>query len=118
MEDSPCEKKLLIVLSDASPSDDRCAKDGPFYRNREYTDSVGIADTAGEIRRLRQQGIQVLGVFMGIEKDIPAAREIFGRDFCENPGHRTFCRIRRKSDYKVTAQSLDIPSLLHIQERF
>ena len=81
MEDSPCEKKLLIVLSDASPSDDRCAKDGPFYRNREYTDSVGIADTAGEIRRLRQQGIQVLGVFMGIEKDIPAAREIFGRDF-------------------------------------
>lgn len=81
MEDSPCEKKLLIVLSDASPSDDRCAKDGPFYRNREYTDSVGIADTAGEIHRLRQQGIQVLGVFMGIEKDIPAAREIFGRDF-------------------------------------
>ena len=81
MEESPCEKRLLIMLSDASPSDDRCAKEGPFYQNHEYTDSVGIQDTAKEVRNLRKRGIQVLGVFMGIEKDIPAAKEIFGRDF-------------------------------------
>ena len=81
MEASPCERRLLIMLSDASPCDDQAAKEGPFYRNKEYTDQIGIQDTAKEIRALKKQGIQVLGVFMGIEKDVPAAKEIFGRDF-------------------------------------
>lgn len=81
MQEAPEEKKLLIVLTDASPNDDRIAREGPFYRNREYLGEVGIRDTAGEVRALRNRGICVLGVFMGAENDVEAAREIFGREF-------------------------------------
>ncbi|MCU6746196.1 hypothetical protein OCV51_00725 [Faecalicatena acetigenes] len=103
MKSSPCERRLLIMLSDASPCDDHAAKEGPFYRNKEYTDQIGIQDTAKEIRALRKQGIQVLGVFMGIEKDIPAAKEIFGRDFV---------KIRDISHFADSVGNMIVRSLL------
>lgn len=81
MENAPGEKKLMIVLTDASPNDDRIAREGPFYRNREYLGEVGIRDAAEEVRALRGRGVHVLGVFMGAEKDVEAAKKIFGREF-------------------------------------
>lgn len=81
MQKAPGEKKLLIVLTDASPNDDRIAREGPFYRNREYLGETGIRDAAREVRVLRSCGICVLGVFMGAETDVESAGKIFGRTF-------------------------------------
>ena len=81
MESSPKERKLLLILTDASPEDDKIAGEGAFYQNREYTDALAVQDTAKEIQSLKKKGIQPIGIFMGSESGIPAAREIFGRDF-------------------------------------
>ncbi len=40
-----------------------------------------MRDAGAEIRRLRQSGIFVLGVFSGLPDDLPAEQLIFGRDF-------------------------------------
>lgn len=74
-------EKLLIMLTDASPNDEFCAAEGSRLKNREYVDTVGIRDTAHEVHTLKNRGIRVLGIFMGLDQDVKAAREIFGRDF-------------------------------------
>ena len=38
-------------------------------------------DTGTEVRRLRQNGVAVLGVFAGEETELDAERRIFGKDF-------------------------------------
>ena len=73
-------KKLLIVLSDGKPYD--VLVNRPNARNpKPYRDREAIYDTATEIRRLRLQGVQVLGVFTGKETELPAEHRIFGKDF-------------------------------------
>lgn len=81
MEASPAPKKILILLTDASPNDDFRAGEGSRFKNREYADELAIQDTAREVRALRMQGISVLGVFLGLESSIKAAQQIFGKDF-------------------------------------
>ena len=46
-----------------------------------YKGIVGIKDTALEVRKARKQGILVLGVFTGKEKDLEAEKIIYGKDF-------------------------------------
>ncbi len=76
----PEENKVLIVLSDGRPND--LVVNRPNVRNPSvYTGEYAIKDTAAEVRRLRSQGIAVLGVFAGAEQDLLAARRIFGKDF-------------------------------------
>ncbi|MBS6397191.1 MAG: nitric oxide reductase activation protein [Clostridiales bacterium] len=76
----PEENKVLIVLSDGRPND--LAVNRPNVRNPAvYTGEYAIKDTAGEVRRIRGQGISVLGVFAGEEQDLMAERRIFGKDF-------------------------------------
>lgn len=81
MEHSPKEKRILVVLTDASPQDDQSATEGAFYKNNEYTDELAIKDTEKEIHNLKSNNIQVIGIFMGSERGIIAAKEIFGKDF-------------------------------------
>ena len=81
MEDSPMAEKILIMLTDASPADDCPSAEGSLFRRREYADALAVNDTAREIRVLRQKGIRVLGVFMGLESSIKDAVTIFGTDF-------------------------------------
>lgn len=74
------EHKVMIVLSDGRPYD--VILNRPNARNPQpYQGKYAIADTAFEIRKLRNQGICVLGVFAGEEKDLPAEKKIFGKDF-------------------------------------
>lgn len=74
------EQKVLIILSDGRPYD--VVVNRPGNKNPEpYRDEYAVADTASEVRKLRQQGIAVLGVFAGEEKDLTAERRIFGKDF-------------------------------------
>lgn len=74
------EKKILIILSDGKPYD--VILNRPNARNPQpYHGSYAIKDTAFEIRRLRNAGVAVLGVFHGEEKELEAEKKIFGKDF-------------------------------------
>lgn len=74
------EKKILIVLSDGRPYD--VIVNRPNARNpKPYQGSYAVSDTATEVRRLRSQGVSVLGVFAGEEKDLATEKKIFGKDF-------------------------------------
>lgn len=81
MEHSPKGKRILVVLTDASPQDDQSAMEGAFYKNNEYTDELAIKDTEKEIHNLKSNNIQVIEIFMGSERGTIAAKEIFGKDF-------------------------------------
>lgn len=74
------EGKILIVLSDGRPND--VTVNRPNCQNPQpYFGEYAVKDTAFEVRRLRGNGICVLGVFTGKEKDLVAEKKIFGRDF-------------------------------------
>lgn len=74
------EKKILIILSDGRPYD--VIVNRPNARNpAPYHGSYAISDTATQIRNLRNQGVSVLGVFAGEEKDLETEKRIFGKDF-------------------------------------
>lgn len=77
------EHKILIVLSDGKPNDERVA--GVFNRmlstGKSYKGDLAIDDTAQQVRLLRSKGIAVLGVFTGRDSDLAAQRRIFGKDF-------------------------------------
>lgn len=79
MEQSQKPKKLLFMFSDASPQDDQIAGEGAFYRDREYTDALAVKDTVNEVQRLKNYGIDVIGIFMGSAHDSELATKIFGR---------------------------------------
>lgn len=74
------EKKIMIILSDGRPYDviiNRTNAKNP----EPYQGKAAIADTATEVRRLRNLDVSVLGVFAGEEKDLATEKKIFGKDF-------------------------------------
>ena len=74
------EKKIMIILSDGRPYD--VIINRPNAKNPEpYQGKAAIADTATEVRRLRNLDVSVLGVFAGEEKDPATEKKIFGKDF-------------------------------------
>lgn len=74
------EKKILIVLSDGRPYD--VIVNRPNARNPQpYQGKYAVLDTGTEVRRLRNLGVCVLGVFAGEEKDLASEKKIFGKDF-------------------------------------
>lgn len=98
MEQSPAQKHLLILLTDASPNDGRrIQSDGSNPFSRDYGGAAGVTDAAAEVHALRQKGIRVAAVFMGENSAVPAAEKIFGRDFV---------RIRRMDQLAAAAGKL------------
>ena len=77
---SPYEHKLLIILSDVKPNDSVKIDYGPD-RVAYYENEAGLNDTAIEVRRARSDGIAVVCVFTGEDRDIPSARLVYGHDF-------------------------------------
>ena len=74
------EHKILIILSDGRPYD--VILNRPNARNPQpYHGKYAVRDTGFEVRKLRNQGVCVLGVFAGEEKDLAAEKKIFGKDF-------------------------------------
>ena len=74
------EHKILIVLSDGRPYD--VILNRPNARNPQpYQGKYAISDTAFEVRKLRSKGVCVRGVFAGEEKELPAEKKLFGKDF-------------------------------------
>ena len=81
MNESVCEHRLLIILSDVKPQDVVRIwneEDGSFL---SYEAETGVLDTAYEVRRARAEGIAVICVFTGDDEDLPAAKTVYGRDF-------------------------------------
>ena len=81
INESPCEHRMLIILSDVKPQDVvRIVQDdsGDYV---SYEKEVGIRDTAFEVRRTRADGIAVICVFTGEDEDVPAAKTVYGREF-------------------------------------
>ena len=79
LEDSPCEHKLVILLSDVKPNDViQIDQSGTFV---DYAKDAGIQNTAMELRALTYKGIQVMCVFTGKDDDLPAAHTVYGRNF-------------------------------------
>ena len=66
-----------------------------------------MRDTAYEVRKLRGEGVYVLGVFAGKEKDLAAEKKIFGKDFAYIREIANFSRVtgrylRRLLDWEGT----------------
>lgn len=79
LEDSPCEHKLVILLSDAAPNDViKVPRNGEYH---DYTGDLGIQNAAMEVRALQHRGVSVICVFTGKDEAIPAAHTIYGRNF-------------------------------------
>ena len=80
LQDRPEENKVLIVLSDGRPND--IIVNRPNSKNpMPYAGDYAVRDTSFEVRKVRAEGISVLGVFAGEEQDLQAERRIFGKDF-------------------------------------
>ena len=94
MENGEKRKRILLVLTDASPQDDQDSGEGAFYKNKEYTDLLAIQDTAKEVQNLKQKGIQVIGIFMGSARSGEVAGKIFGQNLI---------KIRNISDFSSQA---------------
>lgn len=86
------ENKILIVLSDGRPND--VVVNRPNSRNpKAYCGDYAIKDTAQEVRKARNKGIFVLGVFAGKEQDLQAEKRIFGKDFAYIRDIRNFSNV-------------------------
>ncbi len=86
------EGKILIVLSDGKPND--IIVNRPNSRNpKPYFGDYAVNDTAFEVRKLRSNGVFVLGVFTGKEKDLAAEKKIFGKDFAYIRHIESFSKI-------------------------
>lgn len=84
MEDSPAKNRLLIILTDASPNDDRRMtpekQENTLWR-RAYSDEAGVEDTASEVRTLVASGFHVMAVLTSDDGETTAARKIYGDQF-------------------------------------
>lgn len=47
----------------------------------DYAGTLGIQNTAAEVRSLLRRDISVICVFTGDDEDVPSAHTIYGRDF-------------------------------------
>lgn len=86
------ENKILIVLSDGKPND--VVVNRPNSRNpKPYCGEYAVRDAAQEVRKVRNKGIYVLGVFAGKEQDLQAEKKIFGKDFAYIRDIRNFSNV-------------------------
>lgn len=86
------EKKILIVLSDGRPSAMGLMRPGT-WKPAPYVGEAAIRDTAFEVRKARNRGISVLGIFVGKEEDLGAERKIYGKEFIYTRSINSFAHI-------------------------
>lgn len=75
----PDKKRLLLILTDAAPSDSRRIAPGEKHPlGCDYDGEAGVEDTAQTVRSLEKQNIRVGAIFMGPGRNVPAAKKIYG----------------------------------------
>jgi nitric oxide reductase activation protein len=87
------EHKIVIVFSDGLPNDMVSGRKRANTPER-YVGEAAIRDTAFQIRKLRREGVHVLGIFLGDDSELENERMIYGA---------SFLRIRRAEDFSGTA---------------
>ena len=90
MSRSPCEHRMLIVLSDVKPLDVAKIRKDERDVGVSYDGIRALIDTANEVRRLRAEGISVICIFTGEDVDLPYARMVYGQDFVRIRDHSHF----------------------------
>ena len=86
MEREQADHRLLILLSDANPNDDqKIPRDGFLPGGRDYGGTRGVKDAAAEAGVLRKKGLSPVCIFTGSDRELPNAREIYGRDLVRIP---------------------------------
>lgn len=84
---APKEKRLLILLTDASPNDShRIPPGGKYPLGRDYSDAPAVEDAAREVRDLRRQGVRVAAVYMGSTFHAADAQRIYGESLARIRG--------------------------------
>lgn len=78
---SPCEHKMLIILSDVKPLDIAKIRKDEYDPGVSYDEIRALTDTAHEVRRLRAEGLSVLCIFTGEDEDLPSAKMVYGNEF-------------------------------------
>ena len=87
------DHKILIVFSDGLPNDmvsGRRRSDTP----EKYIGEAAIRDTCAQVRKLRREGVHVIGIFLGEDGELENERMIYGA---------SFLRIRRAEDFGGSA---------------
>ena len=92
LKERPEENKILIMLSDGRPNSLGSNRPGR-RRPAPYLGEEAIKDTATEVRKLRNQGVAVLGIFVGDEENLYAEKKIFGKDFTYTTNVASFAHI-------------------------
>ncbi|MGO3752068.1 MAG: hypothetical protein ACTJGH_04785 [Peptoniphilaceae bacterium] len=77
------ERKILIVLSDGKPNNEtNLGLVGSGKTNvKSYSNEIAIKDSYENVLSSRMKGIDVLGVFTGLEEDLESEKKIYGSDF-------------------------------------
>ena len=89
----PEEHKIVIVFSDGLPNDmvsGRARAGVP----EKYVGDAAIRDTCAQVRKLRREGVHVIGIFLGGDDELENERMIYGA---------SFLRIRRAEDFGGSA---------------
>ena len=89
----PEEHKIVIVFSDGLPHDmvsGRARAGVP----EKYVGDAAIRDTCAQVRKLRREGVHVIGIFLGGDDELENERMIYGA---------SFLRIRRAEDFGGSA---------------
>ena len=87
------DHKIVIVFSDGLPND---MVSGRVRRNtpERYIGDAAIRDTCFQVRKLRREGVHIIGIFLGDDGELDNERMIYGS---------SFLRIRRAEDFGGTA---------------
>ena len=87
------DHKIVIVFSDGLPNDmvsGRVRSGTPG----KYIGDAAIRDTCFQVRRLRREGVHLIGIFLGDDSELENERMIYGS---------SFLRIRRAEDFGGSA---------------
>ena len=87
------DHKIIIVFSDGLPNDmvsGRVRSGTP----EKYIGEAAIGDTCAQVRKLRREGVHIIGIFLGDDGELENERMIYGS---------SFLRIRRAEDFGGSA---------------
>ena len=84
---------MVIVFSDGLPNDMISGRKRSGMQER-YVGDAAIRDTCFQVRKLRREGVHVLGIFLGEDGELENERMIYGA---------SFLRIRRAEDFAGSA---------------
>ena len=87
------DHKIVIVFSDGLPNDMVSGRHRPGAPEK-YIGNAAIQDTCFQVRKLRREGVHVIGIFLGDDNELENERMIYGS---------SFLRIRRAEDFGGSA---------------